>query len=96
MGSLCHPAIVRIVADLCQRSSGSAGFDSSSIEMRASRANRGTSISSKESRKPNSGFGPRYTLHITRASRASALRELLTLIETNRELIEKAWDEFFG
>ena len=28
--------------------------------------------------------------------RASALRELLTLIEANRERIEKAWDEFFG
>jgi hypothetical protein len=28
--------------------------------------------------------------------RASALRELLKLIEANRELIEKAWDEFFG
>jgi hypothetical protein len=28
--------------------------------------------------------------------RASTLRELLTLIEANRERIEKAWDEFFG
>ena len=28
--------------------------------------------------------------------RASGLRELLTLIEANRERIEKAWDEFFG
>ena len=27
---------------------------------------------------------------------ARALRELLTLIEANRERIEKAWNEFFG
>jgi hypothetical protein len=27
---------------------------------------------------------------------ARALRELLTLIEANRERIENAWDEFFG
>jgi uncharacterized protein DUF4160 len=27
---------------------------------------------------------------------AKALRELLTLIEANRERIEKAWSEFFG
>jgi Domain of unknown function (DUF4160) len=27
---------------------------------------------------------------------ARALRELLTMIESNRERIEKAWNEFFG
>ncbi len=27
---------------------------------------------------------------------ARALRQLLTLIEANRERIEKSWDEFFG
>jgi len=27
---------------------------------------------------------------------ARALRQLLMLIEANRERIEKAWDEFFG
>ena len=27
---------------------------------------------------------------------ARALRELLTLIETNRERIEKTWNDFFG
>ena len=39
---------------------------------------------------------PEVHLAYNEGFRANALRELLTLVEANRERIEKAWDDFFG
>ena len=64
--------------------------------MRASRAKPGTSISNKESGEAKFWLRPEVHLAYNEGFRAGALRELLTLVEANRERIEKAWDDFFG
>jgi uncharacterized protein DUF4160 len=84
------------ICGLRQLSSEPVGFDFSSIPTKASRVNSGTSMSSKEKREAKFWLRPEMHLAYNDGFSARALRELLTLIEANRERIEKAWDEFFG
>ena len=51
-----------------------------------------------EQGEPEAKFWLRPEVHLAynEGFRPSTLRELLTLVEANREHIEKAWVEFFG
>jgi len=72
-------------------SSGAAAFASFSIRTKAALA------------KPEHGeseakfwLRPAVSLAYNDGFNAKTLRELLNLVEANRELIEKTWNDFFG
>ncbi len=53
-------------------------------------------MSSKTDREAKIWLRPQIVAAYNDGFNARALRELLNLVEANRERIEEAWDEFFG